>query len=258
MPTVLPNLPSLMGRRLRRILPMVLACLGAAATAAADESTKELWPEVDLWYRLSPSWRVAMLVPISQNLDTDYTEGGATLQTDYVLGRSKSRYYSRMVDENKVGAMKPYLARLGYAFNASLGDRGETNKEAMLFGELHVRIPIQGNILISHRLRIDDRWIGDDRDNSYRIRYRLMTEREWIFSDVSLVPYFNVEPFYDSRYECVNRVRSAVGASVSWTRGTAVECNVTYQYDSRSSVTQLFALNIILHVFLEAKPAVPN
>jgi len=246
------------GRWFLLLLPLLFASPWAAGATVADDSTKEIWPEMDLWYRLSPSWRATALIPLSWNPDTHYSEGGFTLQADYVLGRSKSRYFSRKVDENRVGAMKPYLARLGYAFNASLGDRGETNKEAMLFGEFHLRIPFQGNILISHRLRIDERWIGDSHDNSYRIRYRIMSEREWVFNKVSVVPYFSAEPSYDSRYETVNRVRAIGGASVSWTPRTALEGNVTYQYDSRSSVTQLLALNLILHVFFEAKPAAQN
>jgi len=62
------------------------------------------------------------------------------------------------------------------------------------------------------------------------------------------VPYLSVEPYFDSRYDSVNRVRLATGASVAWSRRAAIETNVTYQYDSHSSTKELFALNVILHV----------
>jgi hypothetical protein len=68
----------------------------------------------------------------------------------------------------------------------------------------------------------------------------------------SIVPYLSVEPYYDSRYETVNRVRLITGAAVAWSRRTAIETNVTYQYDSRSSTKELFALNVILRVFFDA------
>jgi hypothetical protein len=78
-----------------------------------------------------------------------------------------------------------------------------------------------------------------------------MLEKEYTVGRVSLVPYVNVEPYYDSRYDTVNRIRLIPGASVSWTRYTAIEGNLTYQHDTRSSTTHTVALNVILHVFLD-------
>jgi hypothetical protein len=65
------------------------------------------------------------------------------------------------------------------------------------------------------------------------------------------VPYVNVEPYYDSRYDTVNRVRLIPGATVTWTPRIALEGNMTYQCDSRSSTKHLEALNVILHVYFE-------
>jgi hypothetical protein len=79
-----------------------------------------------------------------------------------------------------------------------------------------------------------------------------MVEREFTAGRTSFVPYVNVEPYYDSRYDTVNRVRLIPGASVARSRYFAIEGNVTYQYDSRSSVTNLYALNVIAHVFFDS------
>jgi hypothetical protein len=38
---------------------------------------------------------------------------------------------------------------------------------------------------------------------------------------------------------------------VAWSPRFALEGNITYQHDSRSSVTDLYALNVILHVYFE-------
>jgi hypothetical protein len=76
---------------------------------------------------------------------------------------------------------------------------------------------------------------------------------------MSIVPYVNVEPYYDSRYKTVNRVRLIPGASVSWTERLAVEGNMTYQYDSHSSARHVLALNVILHVFFDTShPSQPD
>ena len=66
--------------------------------------------------------------------------------------------------------------------------------------ELHVRTPIKGGILVSHRLRTDLRWLGDDHEFSSRLRYRLQVEKEFTAGRWSIVPYANGEAYYDSRY----------------------------------------------------------
>ena len=65
------------------------------------------------------------------------------------------------------------------------------------------------------------------------------------------VPYVNGEAYYDSRYEAVNRYRLIAGTSVAWSPRTAVETNLTYQYDSKSSTKEILAANVILHVFID-------
>jgi hypothetical protein len=93
--------------------------------------------------------------------------------------------------------------------------------------------------------------LGDDYEFSTRLRYRLMVEKEFEVGRTSLVPYVNVEPYYDSRYGIVNRVRLIGGTSVAWSPRFALEGNITYQNDSRSSVTNLYALNVILHLYFD-------
>ena len=62
----------------------------------------------------------------------------------------------------------------------------------------------------------------------------------------------NAEAYYDSRYDTVNRFRLIAGDSLSWSSRTALETNVTYQYDSHSSTKETLALGVILHVFFDA------
>ena len=144
------------------------------------------------------------------------------------------------------------LVRAGYLGGKSLDDQGEAYTEKTLFAEAHARTPIKGGLLVSHRLRTDLRWLGsDDPDFSNRWRYRLMIEKELAKGRASFVPYVNVEPYFDSRYDTVNRVRLIGGTSAAWSSRYAVEGNVTYQHDTRSSVTNLLALNLILHVYFE-------
>jgi hypothetical protein len=74
--------------------------------------------------------------------------------------------------------------------------------------------------------------------------------RRWPF-----VPNANAEPYYDSRDNTVYRTRWIGSATVAWSPRFAIETNWTYQHDTRSSLTNLNALNVILHLFLEIRHA---
>jgi hypothetical protein len=245
-----------------RCLPLLclafLIWLGATGAAVAEEPSHEFWPETDLWLRLSPAWRLSMFVAISKNIETAYREGNLILQADYAWGRVKTRLYfyrRRLLDENRAREMKAILLRGGYLGGRSLDDQGQAYRERTIFIELHGRIPLSYSVLLSHRLRSDLRWLGDDAQFSTRWRYRLMVEKEFKIRGGSLVPYVNVEPYYDSRYATINRVRLIGGASTGWSPRFALEGNITYQHDSKSSVTNLYALNVILHLFFETSHA---
>jgi len=227
----------------------VLAWLAAVGVAVADDPSREFWPEVDTWLRLSPAWRLSLFVPISENLDTNYREGNLIPQADYAFGQT--HFEHRLVDEDRAHEMKILLLRWGCLSGKSLDDQGETYSERSALVELHARIPLKGGFLLSHRFRADLRWLGQDYEFSNRWRYRLQLEREHTAGRVSLVPYVNGEAYYDSRYDTVNRYRLIAGTSVAWSRRTAVEANVTYQYDSKSSSREILAANVILHIFFD-------
>jgi len=247
-------------RALRRILSFCLAvgfCLGAAGAAFGQEdgNSTEFWPETDIWFRLSPAWRLSSFVALSKNIETDYREGSLVVQADYAFGRIKHGPRRRMLDENRAREMRRFLVRGGYVTGRSLDDNGQSYREHAALLELHFRTPFKHGVLVSHRLRSDLRWLGDDPVFSTRLRYRLMVEKECPVGRTSLVPYVNGEAYYDSRYDVLNRVRLIGGASVGLSRLLALEANFTYQHDTRSSVRNLYVLNAILHIYFETAHA---
>ena len=125
-----------------------------------------------MWWRLSPAWRVSLFVPISRNIETAYREGNFIPQVDYAWGKPNSFHETRMLDESRAQAMKAMMVRTGYLGGKSLDDHGEEYTERTAFAEFHVRTPLKGGFLVSHRLRTDVRWLGeDDPELSNRWRY---------------------------------------------------------------------------------------
>jgi hypothetical protein len=250
-PSCVPWSSPTIGRWVRVVCLVLIASLSGLGAAAGQDSNHEFWPETDIWLRVSPAWRASLFVPLSKNIETNYREGSLILQADYAFGTTHNRLRRRLLDENRAQAVKLVLVRSGYLVGRSLDDGGQAYNEDTAFLEMHVRIPLKGAFLLSHRLRADLRWLGEDSTFSNRWRYRLQLEKDFALAHGSFVPYVNAEPYYDSRYATVNRLRLIAGTSVAWWARWALEGNFTYQHDSEMSPTVLHAVNVIVHIFFE-------
>jgi hypothetical protein len=237
-----------------RILSIVLLIyLLNSARVTAQNTSFEFWPESDIWYRLSPSWRLSSFIPITKYYESKDRDINVYLQADYAWGKTKYMHYLRLFDENRAEQMKAWMTREGFMEGWSLGENKGSYREEMFFGEIHRRIPVGDKFLISQRLRPELRWLGQDQKFSYRVRYRFMIEKDLTSGNCSMVPYVNVEPYWDSRYSAFSRIRLIGGTSLSWGPRLAVEGNLTYQYDQHYDTSNLYAINIILHLYFETK-----
>lgn len=242
------------GRRFRcrrTVLPLAfIGWLALSAVALAGETGEEFWPEIDVWIQLDPQFRLSPCVSLSSDLETKYREGVALLQLDYSWKRKGAPLMSRrLFDEVRAAEMNRFMVRAGYLAGKSLDDDGESYSERQAFLELHLRNPLQAGILVSHRVRTDLRFIGDDREFSWRLRYRLQAEKEYQALGTSVVPYASLEGSFDERYSAINRIRAIGGTTVALSRSFVAEANITHQYDSHLPVSNLFALNAILNLY---------
>jgi hypothetical protein len=239
-------------RFLKKITVGLLVCFTAIMNVSAQKTSYEFWPEADVWFKVIPDLRLSSFSAITRYLESDTRDFNLTLQADYTFGYSKRFFYTKLADQNRAQALKVWMIRGGYMGGWSLYDNAENYKEAMLFMEVHRRILLKRQLLFSQRLRIDNRWVGQEPDYSFRFRYRVMIEKEFLTEKkASIIPYINVEPFWDSRYDLFNRVRVIGGTTVSWKSRFALEGNITYQYDSKMSTNNTLAFNAILHLYFE-------
>ncbi len=231
-----------------------LVWIGCFNKLAAQQFSYEFWPETDIWYKVTPGFRLSSFASITRYLESDTRDFNITLQADHAFGKSKKFLFTRLLDQNQAEVLKVWLVRGGYTGGWSLYDKGETYSEDMLFAEIHRRLLLKHLILFSQRLRMDNRFLGQENaDYSYRFRYRANFEREFISGKTSIIPFISVEPFYDSRFNTINRVRAIGGTTISWRQRFAFEGNITYQYDSKASPGNLLAFNAILHLYFESK-----
>jgi hypothetical protein len=214
----------------------------------------EFWPEADIWYKINSSWRLSMI--------TKYYRNNGQLkifwQGDYQWGKTKHTIYRRLMDESRELKVKAWMVRGGFMEGWSAGKNAGSYTEDQVFAEIDNKIPLHRGLMVSHRLRFESRWLGEDPDFSYRIRYRVMLDKSLKAGKSSIVPFVNAEPYWDSRDSKVNRVRAITGATFSWGSRFAYECNFTYQWDDHGSTTNTYALGFKLHVYFETKHSRPK
>lgn len=223
------------------------------SNSIAQNVSLEFWPEVDIWYRFNSSWRASSYIAVTKYFENKTRDLASTFQLDYAFGKTKNPLFVRLQDDNRVQTIKAWLFRGGYMNGLSLSDFGESYTEDMALTELHKRIPLIYDQLLSLRLRNDLRWVGQPVNFSYRFRFRIMLEKEYRFGLTSVIPYINTEPFWDSRYQKVNRNRAIVGTTLSGAKPIALEACVIYQYDSEMTNQNVIVFNLILHLYFERK-----
>lgn len=237
---------------IKTLVLAVLILLGTRSNIASQDFSYEIWPEIDVWYKITPGLRLSSFASATRYLESNTRDFNITLQADHSFGKSRKFLFTRLLDQNQAEALKVWLVRSGYMGGWSLYDQGATYSEDMLFAEIHRRLLLRRLILFSQRLRMDNRFLGQENpDYSYRLRYRAMFEKEFLSGKTSIIPFISVEPFYDSRYKTINRVKAIGGTTVTWKQRFALEGNITYQYDSKPNPKNLLAFNAILHLYFE-------
>ena len=238
---------------LKLVSILLFLSIGISNFCFSQNSTSEFWPEVDIWYRLDQNWRFSSFSSITKYNESKYRDMNISLNIDYSWGKTKNIIYRRLLDQERQQIMKALMVRGAYAKGWSIGNNKGNYKEDMIFGEIHHRIPLKGDILLSHRLRMDTRWMGDENDFSYRFRYRLMLEKEYKFEKYSFVPFLNFEPYWDSRYNKIIKYRFIGGVTTNLNEKFALEGNVNYQNNKNYDTENVYVLNVILHIFIQNK-----
>jgi hypothetical protein len=136
-------------------------------------------------------------------------------------------------------------ARVGYnrTFEATDSSGAEVAEDRGVLA-VYLRAPLPAAIWLETRTRADFRWIGDEYSNRYR--FRLDLSREFAVRDRPVVPYFNFEWFYDTRYDDWARRLATLGVEVTATDRFRYEVYLARQVDRLPEPRNLDALGVVL------------
>ena len=121
----------------------IFLCFGTITICNGQNSSFELWPETDIWYRLNPSWRLSSFIPITKYNENDSRDLNVYLHLDYAWGNTKYAIFRRLMDQEREQMLKDWMVRGGLMKGWSIGKYAGDYTEEMVFAEVHKRIPLK-------------------------------------------------------------------------------------------------------------------
>jgi len=220
--------------------PLLFAWAIAGADAALADSSNQVWPELDAYFRTSETTRVMLMAKSTREEgEADERQAGIhldltlapMLRTDLAKGDWQRQRYLWM--------------RVGYRYIASPGESGHENRGIL---ELNGHtLPLWAGVDLAARLRWEAR--DDDGVHSDRYRVRLQAEKRIRADGHSLIPFVNAEAFYDTRYDSWNRQRYQAGVEIGLNPHWRLVPSLYHQVDSRSQAANVNAFGLVLKYF---------
>lgn len=227
-----------MAIRVSRILFAGIVCqvFGDIAHAA---DVWEIWPEVNAFVPLSAQTRLYLDAAYAEGQESDVQSLDLAAYLDISL-EPIVREELRTEDWQR---SRYFWARIGYDRIAkATGDTPTENAENRGIVSFYAKAPLPANVWLEARVRADLRWIGGD--YSTRYRFRVEVTRDFTVLDHTVVPYFNVEWFYDTRYDGWARTLYQVGPEVTVNHHFRYEVYFARQVDRLPEKQDLNALGV--------------
>jgi hypothetical protein len=229
-------------RGLRGLVSLCL-CAALGGTASAGDPW-EFWPEGQLFVGLSPRTRAFLNAAYARGKESDELSLDAAAYLDIsFLPIGPRRRHAYVGEDWQRGR---YLwARVGYdrVFKATVGEGAPSVAEDRGILSLWGKVPLPGGLWLENRARVDLRWIGGE--YSTRYRWRFEATREFAVLDHAVVPYLNVEWFYDTRYDGWARTLYQAGAEFTVNEHLRFELNLSQQSDTLPETSRLNAFGIV-------------
>lgn len=206
-------------RSVGKFFTAILMLLSHAHPACAQEpdSTREFWPEYDVFIKLNEKSRIfALYTGTKQENLGAFADGQTGIHFDFYAVPA-FRPVVASIDQSK---SKFLMVRVGYILSRPRNNSG-TATEHMAPVEATARAQVGGGILVSDRNRLDFRWV--DGNPRHRYRNRIKIERTFSISRFQLTPYAHAELFYDLKPREWSRLRYAAGAEFNITKRIVLE-----------------------------------
>jgi Protein of unknown function (DUF2490) len=221
----------------------VLCCGPGLSSAVRAEDSWQTWPEVSAFKRLNENVRLYVDASAAAGKESDVYSGDVAVYLDLSLKRLKDGPILKALESKPILSALDSMpgvkldfqrgsaiwARIGYdrVFDVAEGDKKVSEDRGII--SFYGKIGLPREFFLESRLRADLRWIGSD--YSTRYRFKVEATSEFTIANHTVVPYMNVEWFYDTRYDGWSRTLYQLGPEVTVNDHFRFEVYVAHQVD---------------------------
>jgi len=223
----------------RRAIVLAAGAAAALAPAARAADASELWPELSAFVRVDDTKRLYLDAAYAKGKDSD----NRSLDLGAFLDVSLMPILREELRREDWQRNRYLWTRVGYTriFKASNGPAEVAEDRGVL--ALYGRAPLSEDTTAEARVRADLRWLGGDYSTRYRVRAEV--NREFPFAGHTVVPYANVEWFYDTRYNGWSRTLVQAGPEITVSKTFRYEIYLAWQTDRLPKHETLNALGVV-------------
>jgi hypothetical protein len=227
---------------------VILSFFSSHLLVAQDSVQKQIWPELEFYYRINQQLRLYSLISGTKS-NSEYTDGTAGIYIDYFalpwLRRGRN-------DTELSDTARGYFLwfRMGYSYSNSAP--GDAKKEINIFEtEADNNFHLPADIVMIDRNRIDWRWVNGDFQPIYRPRLKFVRnlKTEYLTFD----GYIWSEYFFYLNDNTQNRLRIAAGTEIKVLKFMDFEVYYMHQFQNKQYVAPLNAIGIQLDFYFKSK-----
>jgi hypothetical protein len=240
----------------RKLIIVVVVTLCSSQLLSQDSTAakQEVWPEVNLYYKLNKSLRVYALYSATKLKNSSYTDGGWAAYLDYFALPNFRKKVGMEVRDSTRGY---YIwLRIGYMYSTTPSDAKDPFKLHTFVTEGNFRFYLPYHILLTNKNRFD--WRIKDSDFEPRYRPRLTLEKDLHTAYMYFTPNIYGEYYVYFGQKGFDRFRISAGIQTKVTKHIEFETYYVHEFDNGQRVNALNAMGLSLKFYLKHQEIFPK
>ena len=230
-------------------LSVFILCSRQMLAQDSNATKQEVWPEVNLFYKLNNKFRLFGQYSATKLKNSSYTDGGWAGYLDY-FGLPIVR--KKLSKEVRDSTNRYYIwLRVGYMYSTTPPNAEDPFKLHTIVTEANFRFYLPYEILLSNKNRFD--WRLKDGDFEPRFRPRLTFEKDLRTAYLYFTPNIYGEYYYYFGAKGFNRFRISAGIQTKMTKHIEFETYYVHEFDNGERVNALNALGLRLKFYFKHK-----
>jgi Protein of unknown function (DUF2490) len=226
-----------------------VTCSNACAQIATK--AQEVWPSIDVYYKINPKIRLYGTVAGTKMSESSYTDGALGIFFDY-FGYSFKRLTKLTRPNHPENLPKNFIwLRAGYQYSATPPSTKDPFKENMLVTEANSRFYLPWSVLMTVKNRFD--WRSKNGEFNGRYRPRLILEKDLHTEFMFFTASGFAEYFVNFGNSAVNRFRIQLGVEFKVTKIFNYEVFWNHQFANQPEVAEIDAFGMTVKAYLHRK-----